>query len=84
MMFIRFRVDYQFDCHQSQQNFNMKYDNFKSRNRWDKYQSYSFGYTIPGLIERKTFYGEDVNCLYENWFYFFGVIGFLWCASVWI
>ena len=84
MVFIRFRVNYRFDNPTSENNFNIHYANFKARNHFDMYQSYSFWYHVPDLVERKTFYAEKLECQYFHWYLFCGIIGFLWCISIWI
>ena len=82
MVFIHFLVKHRFDSLQSQQRFDGFYDSFKSRHCFDVHQTYTFGYTLPGLIERKAFYAGELGCNYSLWFHLCGLCGLLWPYSL--
>jgi hypothetical protein len=62
----------------------MQYESFRRRNNFDTYQDYTMGYSLPGLIERQSFYVGDLECDYGTWMYLFGLIGLIWPYSLWV
>jgi hypothetical protein len=82
MVFIHFQVRHRFADFQSQNNFNSFFMGFKMRHTRDSHQDFSYGYKINGLVERKTFFVEEMSCNYKMWFYLCGIVGLLWPYSL--
>jgi hypothetical protein len=82
---VHFLKNYRFADVSSRQRFEQNYANFQARQKRDIYQSFSYAYVLPGLIERETFQlGEESNCSYLRWFYVCGLAGLLWPFSIWL
>jgi hypothetical protein len=55
-------VKYLFEGKQNEHKFNLFYENFKLKNTFDVLQNFTFGYKVPGMIERKAFYVGKLDC----------------------
>ena len=54
------------------------------RHMRDAHQTYTYGYRLPGLVERKAFYVGELTCDLKSWYYVFGIFGCLWPYSLWV
>lgn len=81
---MHFKTKHYFIDTKSQDNFFAHYDKFKLKNKKDSKQDYSYGFTVPGLIERRAFYINKPCCDYLTWMYVFGAIGLLWPFTLFV
>jgi hypothetical protein len=84
VVFIRFAVHYKFSDNLSEEKFNNFFRSFKIRHTFDTYQTFTYKYEVPGLVERKAFYVGDLECEFGGWYYLCGMIGCLWPYSMWV
>ena len=52
------------------------------RHTRDVHQDFSYGYSLPGLVERKAFFVGELGCNYKLWYYLCGFVGLLWPFSL--
>ena len=52
------------------------------RHMRDVHQDFSYGYIMPGLIERKAYHAREMGCNYGAMFYLCGIFGLLWPFSL--
>lgn len=79
---MHFTVKHYFKDSKSQDQLFKHYDVFKEKNQKDAKQDYSYGYTVPGMVERTAFYTSKPCCDYSTWLYIFAAVGLLWPFSL--
>ena len=84
VVFIHYLVNYRFIDDVSRQNFDSAWWTFRKNNTFDAYQDFRYGYEVPGLIERMTFYIGDKKPNWLGFLVFWSLIGFIWPFSMWV
>lgn len=84
MVFIHFIILHRFSDSTSQYNFDSFYSGFKMRHTRDAHQDFTYGYQLPGLVDRKAFFVGELGCNLNCWYYVCGLIGLLWPYSLWV
>lgn len=84
IVFIHFFIRHKFSNYQSQANFENFFMGFKMRHTRDSHQDFTFGYQLPGLVERKAFFVGEMECNMKSWYYTCGLLGLLWPYSLWV
>lgn len=57
---------------------------FKQRNYFDSYQSYQIYYSVPGLIQKHTFFMRNVESDFSVNLYVSAFFCMLWPYSLWL
>lgn len=84
VVFIHYVVNYRFDNDMSRQNFDYEWYRFKRNNMFDVHQSFNYNYSVPGLVERMTFFIGDKKPNWLGFLVFWSFLGMIWPYSMYI
>ena len=82
IIFVHFGVSYKFADDRSRYVFDSAYQSFRNRHRRDAQQEYSYGYDLPALKSRMTFYVGDEPKNYMCGLVVWSILGCLWPYSI--